>query len=58
MRHGFVVCNRKIFKVWSCLLAALMLIIMAVGMTSCGSAGGRRASDWSGTWYREGGTCP
>ncbi len=54
MRHGFVVCNRKIFKVWSCLLAALMLIIMAVGMTSCGSAGGRRASDWSGTWYREG----
>lgn len=33
-------------------LATACLLLLTV--VSCGSAGGRRASDWKGTWYREG----
>lgn len=32
----------------------ISIICIAIMLTSCGSAGGRKASDWSGTWYREG----
>lgn len=34
------------------LLAAAVIALLCLG--SCGTAGGRRASDWNGTWYREG----
>lgn len=45
----------QLCKICSRLLAALMMIAMLPwGLTSCGSAGGRSASDWKGTWYREG----
>lgn len=32
----------------------LALAMITAALTACGSAGGRRASDWKGTWYREG----
>ena len=34
------------------LTAAVMAAVCL--LSSCGSAGGRKASDWKGTWYREG----
>ena len=37
-----------------CLAAILLLLLSAVLLSACGSAGGRSASDWKGTWYREG----
>lgn len=37
------------------LIVLMMAVIcIAIMLASCGSAGGRKASDWSGTWYREG----
>ena len=36
------------------LAAILLLLLSAVLLSACGSAGGRSASDWKGTWYREG----
>ncbi len=43
-----------------CLFCARLLAVLMIGamlpavLASCGKAGGRRASDWKGTWYREG----
>ena len=37
-----------------CLAAILLLLLSAVLLSACGSAGGRSASDWKGAWYREG----
>lgn len=40
----------------TCKVIFMIMSLIAITMTfgSCGSAGGRKASDWSGTWYREG----
>lgn len=47
--------NTRIRKLCSRLLAALMILsLFPAGLVSCGRAGGRNASDWKGTWYREG----
>ncbi|MGN0474283.1 MAG: hypothetical protein ACI4IJ_04255 [Acutalibacteraceae bacterium] len=35
-------------------LFVISSVLMLTVITACGSAGGRRASDWNGTWYREG----
>lgn len=35
-------------------LTALSIAALVLILTACGKAGGRRASDWNGTWYREG----
>ena len=35
-------------------VALTLFLTMAALPTSCGKAGGRSASDWKGTWYREG----
>ena len=36
------------------LAAAFVIFTILLNVTSCASAGGRSASDWEGTWYREG----
>ncbi len=42
-------------KKYSRLFSALVLTaLLCFTLCSCGSAGGRKASDWKGTWYREG----
>lgn len=47
--------NFRICRHFARLLAVLMIMaLFPAGMTSCGKAGGRKASDWKGTWYREG----
>ncbi len=35
-------------------LTVLALLLTLLPLTSCSMAGGRRASDWKGMWYREG----
>jgi hypothetical protein len=47
--------NDRMMTFSSKLLAILIILsLIPAGLTSCGKAGGRKASDWKGTWYREG----
>ena len=52
MRHALRV--GRFSRSFARIIAVLMLISLSATVTSCGSAGGRSASDWKGTWYREG----
>lgn len=36
------------------LIVLAAVVCTVILLASCGSAGGRKASDWRGTWYREG----
>ena len=36
------------------LLLTISLVVAVCALASCGSAGGRKASEWKGMWYREG----
>lgn len=48
-------CRGEAWRVCFHILAAMSLVLlMSALLTSCGSAGGRSASDWKGMWYREG----
>ncbi len=47
----------KVHTTWkrSCVIFTLVAAMLFCGsITSCGSAGGKSASSWNGTWYREG----
>ncbi len=53
-RHADGIRRRSLTRCLRMLAALTLLLLSAAFLGSCGSAGGRSASDWKGTWYREG----
>ena len=53
-RHPSEILNRTSWRFLRSFVLLMLIFIFSVQLASCGSAGGRSASDWKGTWYREG----